>query len=58
MAWADTVNEAVARSFVGKVFRLEGSGHPKERQGAKFFTEFRAGLATYVVAMLSRDAMC
>jgi hypothetical protein len=25
--WADNVNRAVARSFVGKYFRLEGSGH-------------------------------
>jgi AGZA family xanthine/uracil permease-like MFS transporter len=40
-------NVAVARSPVGKYFRLEGSGHPKERKGSHFFTEFRAGLATF-----------
>ncbi|EAT78172.1 hypothetical protein SNOG_14301 [Parastagonospora nodorum SN15] len=38
---------AVAHSFVGRYFRLEGSGHPKERKGSFFFTEFRAGLATF-----------
>lgn len=40
-------NLAVARSFVGRRFRLEGSGHPKERKGSYFFTEIRAGLATF-----------
>ncbi|CAN9105325.1 unnamed protein product [Alternaria alternata] len=40
-------NSAVARSIVGRYFRLEGSGHPKERKGSYFFTEFRAGLATF-----------
>jgi AGZA family xanthine/uracil permease-like MFS transporter len=40
-------NAAVARSIVGRYFRLEGSGHPKERKGSYFFTEFRAGLATF-----------
>jgi AGZA family xanthine/uracil permease-like MFS transporter len=62
--WMENANRAVARSFVGKYFRLEGSGHvcivqehywtislrcsqPKERKGSKFFTEFRAGLATF-----------
>ncbi|KAH8725118.1 permease family-domain-containing protein [Phaeosphaeriaceae sp. PMI808] len=45
--WVHKANAAVARSFVGKYFRLEGSGHPKERKGSYFFTEFRAGLATF-----------
>ncbi|OCT49167.1 putative xanthine/uracil permease [Cladophialophora carrionii] len=40
-------NMAVARSFVGRRFRLDGSGHPKERKGSYFFTEIRAGLATF-----------
>jgi adenine/guanine/hypoxanthine permease len=40
-------NAAVARSIVGRRFRLEGSGHPKERKGSYFFTEIRAGLATF-----------
>ncbi|KAF2036610.1 hypothetical protein EK21DRAFT_95857 [Setomelanomma holmii] len=45
--WVHNANRAVARSVVGKYFRLEGSGHPKERPGSYFFTEFRAGLATF-----------
>jgi len=40
-------NVAVASSAVGRYFRLEGSGHPKERKGSYFFTEIRAGLATF-----------
>lgn len=47
MTWVHNANAAVARSFVGRYFRLEGSGHPKERKGSYFFTEFRAGLATF-----------
>ncbi|EXJ88152.1 MFS transporter, AGZA family, xanthine/uracil permease [Capronia coronata CBS 617.96] len=45
--WVHNTNIAVARSFVGRRFRLEGSGHPKERKGSHFFTELRAGLATF-----------
>ncbi|KAL4790519.1 hypothetical protein BDV19DRAFT_333347 [Aspergillus venezuelensis] len=45
--WIGRTNSAVARSPVGKWFRLEGSGHPRERKGAFFFTEIRAGLATF-----------
>ncbi|KAF1845284.1 purine transporter [Cucurbitaria berberidis CBS 394.84] len=45
--WIHNANAAVARSFAGRYFRLEGSGHPKERKGSHFFTEFRAGLATF-----------
>ncbi|RAL03228.1 NCS2 family permease [Aspergillus ibericus CBS 121593] len=45
--WTTRVNLAVARSPVGKWFRLENSGHPKERKGSFFFTELRAGLATF-----------
>ena len=47
MGWIHNTNVAVARSFVGRRFRLEGSGHPKERKGSYFFTEIRAGLATF-----------
>ena len=47
MGWIHNTNTAVARSFVGRRFRLEGSGHPKERKGSYFFTEIRAGLATF-----------
>ncbi|PWY86773.1 nucleoside transporter [Aspergillus heteromorphus CBS 117.55] len=45
--WVHRVNRAVARSPVGRWFRLENSGHPKERAGSFFFTELRAGLATF-----------
>ncbi|KAL6229230.1 hypothetical protein BDW75DRAFT_225437 [Aspergillus navahoensis] len=45
--WIGRTNSAVARSPVGRWFRLEGSGHPRERKGAYFFTELRAGLATF-----------
>ena len=42
-------NQAIARSFIGRYFRLAGSGHLKERPGSSFFTEIRAGLATFFV---------
>ncbi|KAK4865763.1 hypothetical protein LT330_009196 [Penicillium expansum] len=45
--WVHNTNVRVARSPVGKWFRLEGSGHPLERKGSYFFTEIRAGLATF-----------
>ncbi|KAK0124039.1 hypothetical protein ONS95_009025 [Cadophora gregata] len=41
------INDAVARSIVGRRFRLMGSGHPKAREGSRFLTEIRAGLATF-----------
>lgn len=44
IAW---INMAVADSIVGRRFRLEGSEHRKERKNAVFFTEIRAGLATF-----------
>ncbi|KAH6607113.1 nucleoside transporter [Trichoderma cornu-damae] len=58
MGWMDNVNKKVAASPVGRWFRLEGSGHPKERKGSLFFTEIRAGMATffamaYIVAVNS-----
>ncbi|KAF7160794.1 hypothetical protein CNMCM5623_006388 [Aspergillus felis] len=43
----DRINLRVAQSPVGRWFRLENSGHPKERKGSYFFTEIRAGLATF-----------
>ncbi|KKK16276.1 hypothetical protein ARAM_003169 [Aspergillus rambellii] len=45
--WIGRANLAVARSPVGRWFRLENSGHPRERKGSYFFTELRAGLATF-----------
>ncbi|KAF2261975.1 xanthine/uracil permease family protein-like protein [Lojkania enalia] len=47
MGWIHNANLAVAKSPIGRYFRLEGSGHPKERKGSYFFTEIRAGLATF-----------
>lgn len=37
----------VAKSAVGRRFRLEFSGHRYERKGSRFLTEVRAGLATF-----------
>ncbi|KAK7202806.1 putative nucleoside transporter [Myxozyma melibiosi] len=42
-----SLNLKVARSPVGRWFRLENSGSRRERTGAFFFTEIRAGLATF-----------
>lgn len=44
---ATKINDAVACSFVGRSFRLDGSGHKRARQNAHFLTELRAGLATF-----------
>ncbi|KAF7321502.1 hypothetical protein MKEN_00671000 [Mycena kentingensis (nom. inval.)] len=43
----DYLNAHVADSFVGRWFRLEGSGHPNERVGSRFTTEIRAGITTW-----------
>jgi AGZA family xanthine/uracil permease-like MFS transporter len=48
MTLADSINVKVANSFFGRHFQLEGSGAKKERHGAKFLTELRGGLATFV----------
>jgi AGZA family xanthine/uracil permease-like MFS transporter len=37
----------VAKSVIGRHFRLEFSGHRHERKGSRFLTEVRAGLATF-----------
>lgn len=47
MAWIHNTNARIAKSPVGRWFRLEGSGHKKTRAGSYFFTELRAGLATF-----------
>ncbi|KAJ7647513.1 xanthine/uracil permease [Roridomyces roridus] len=44
----DLLNAHVADSFVGRWFRLEGSGHIKERIGSRFTTEIRAGITTWI----------
>lgn len=43
----EKTNMTVARSPVGRHFRLEFSEHPLERKGSRFITEIRAGLATF-----------
>ncbi|KAJ3758029.1 permease family-domain-containing protein [Lentinula raphanica] len=45
--FVDRLNAQVAFSPVGRWFKLEGSGHPKERVGSRFVTEIRAGLTTW-----------
>ncbi|GAB7361695.1 hypothetical protein MBLNU230_g1742t1 [Neophaeotheca triangularis] len=45
--WVESTNASIARSAVGRYFRLAGCGHPRERKNAYFFTEIRAGLATF-----------
>lgn len=47
MPWIADTNRKIAASAVGRWFQLEGSGHPRERKGSLFFTEMRAGLATF-----------
>ncbi|KAI0641787.1 permease family-domain-containing protein [Trametes meyenii] len=47
VGFVDRLNAVIADSFVGRYFRLEGSGHPKEREGSRFTTEIRAGLTTW-----------
>ncbi|KAI1079301.1 xanthine/uracil permease family protein-like protein [Whalleya microplaca] len=52
------VEDRINRSTFGRVFRLEGCGHPKTVRGASFFREIRAGLTTfatmaYIVAVNS-----
>lgn len=59
MTIVDRINEKVAKSAVGRWFRLEGSGHSKARAGSYFCTELRAGLATffamaYIIAVNAR----
>ncbi|KAF8714707.1 xanthine uracil permease, partial [Rhizoctonia solani] len=41
------LNVKVAESAVGRWFRLDGSGHPKQREGSLFTTELRAGTTTF-----------
>ncbi|CCD44909.1 hypothetical protein BofuT4_P052580.1 [Botrytis cinerea T4] len=47
MGWVEKTNMTVAKSAVGRRFRLEFSGHRYERKGSRFLTEVRAGLATF-----------
>ncbi|KAF2968699.1 hypothetical protein GQX73_g4880 [Xylaria multiplex] len=43
----NSINEKVARSAVGRWFKLDGCGHPKQRKGSLFLTEIRAGIAAF-----------
>lgn len=43
----ESLNDAVADSFVGRWFKLDGSGATKTRVGSRFTTEIRAGLTTW-----------
>jgi AGZA family xanthine/uracil permease-like MFS transporter len=45
--WAENINDKVAASFVGRHFKLDGSGVKGERKGSRFFTEIRAGVTTF-----------
>ncbi|KAG0241206.1 hypothetical protein BGW41_006199 [Actinomortierella wolfii] len=55
----DRLNTAVAQSFIGRWFMLEGSSHPRPRAGTRFSTEVRAGFATFVTMayIISVNAM-
>lgn len=43
----ESTNMVVARSVVGRHFRLEFSDHEHQRKGSRFLTELNAGLATF-----------
>ncbi|PHH87276.1 hypothetical protein CDD83_9076 [Cordyceps sp. RAO-2017] len=43
----DYVDGRITTSRFGRLFRLSGTGHPDEIQGATFLREFRAGLTTF-----------
>ncbi|GAD94411.1 hypothetical protein UREG_07549 [Paecilomyces variotii No. 5] len=45
--WTERLDRAVAASPFGRRFRLDRSGHRRERKGSRFSTEIRAGLATF-----------
>ncbi|TGZ81068.1 putative nucleoside transporter [Ascodesmis nigricans] len=47
MTWIERTNRRIAESAFGRYFLLEYSGHPRQRAGSRFFTEIRAGLATF-----------
>src|SRR5687768_1220748 len=42
------LNHCVATSLIGRYFRLDGSPSSSSREGTKFSTEVRAGLATFI----------
>ncbi|KAF9973993.1 hypothetical protein BGZ73_002715 [Actinomortierella ambigua] len=57
--FVERLNNAVAASFIGRWFMLEGSSHPRARANTRFSTEVRAGFATFVTMayIISVNAM-
>ncbi|KAG9235529.1 permease family-domain-containing protein [Amylocarpus encephaloides] len=47
MGWVERTNMAMAKSVIGRHFRLEFCGTRNERKGTRFLNEVRAGLATF-----------
>ncbi|KAK1526178.1 permease [Colletotrichum costaricense] len=43
----DRCDKRISTSTFGRIFRLEGSGHPKEIPDTSFFREIRAGVTTF-----------
>jgi AGZA family xanthine/uracil permease-like MFS transporter len=43
----EKLNDRVARSYFGRYFQLENSGHRRERVGTTFTTELRAGVTIF-----------
>jgi AGZA family xanthine/uracil permease-like MFS transporter len=43
----EKLNNRVARSYFGRFFQLENSGHRRERVGTTFTTELRAGVTIF-----------
>ena len=48
MSRISKLNHYIAVSPIGKYFRLDGSSSPLSREGTKFTTEVRAGIATFI----------
>ncbi|KAI2619078.1 xanthine/uracil permease family protein-like protein [Hypomontagnella submonticulosa] len=42
-----SIDDRMNNSTFGRIFRLDGSGHPKTIRGSSFFREIRAGLTTF-----------
>ncbi|CCA67173.1 probable Purine Transporter AzgA [Serendipita indica DSM 11827] len=59
MDFATRSNDAIARSVVGRWFKLDGSGVKGERKGSRFWTEVRAGITTFsaMVYIISVNAI-
>ncbi|GBB85696.1 hypothetical protein RclHR1_12180005 [Rhizophagus clarus] len=48
MGRINKLNQFIAVSPIGRYFKLDGSSSPLSREGTKFTTEVRAGIATFV----------